>query len=97
MSGHRRVKDVDYDEDDIDDYDEEDEQGTYGGGEVQEELSPEDQEQMRQGTASVREALGDTFDVSDKAIQDALWHYYYDVEKSITYLKSESQTYLGGA
>jgi hypothetical protein len=24
--------------------------------------------------------------VTDKQIQDALWHYYYDVEKSVAYI-----------
>jgi len=44
---------------------------------------------MIQGTKSVRTALGAEFDnVSDHAIQEALWHYYYDVDKSVVYLKS---------
>jgi len=44
---------------------------------------------MRIGTDKVRAALGDVSDfVTDEAIQEALWHYYYDVAKSVTYLKS---------
>lgn len=27
-----------------------------------------------------------TSQISDKQITDALWHYYYDVEKSVNYL-----------
>ncbi|KAG8426138.1 hypothetical protein J3459_008399 [Metarhizium acridum] len=37
----------------------------------EEELSPEDKQAMEEGTAD---------------IQEALWHYYYDVEKSAAYL-----------
>jgi elongation factor 1 alpha-like protein len=48
---------------------------------------------MRLGTISVREALGEfEAGVSDAQIQEALWHYYYDVGKSVTYLKNK----LGG-
>lgn len=45
---------------------------------------------MRQGTAKVREALGpDSPNITNKQIEEALWNYYYDVAKSVTYLKSE--------
>lgn len=27
--------------------------------------------------------------ITDKQIQEALWHYYYDVDKSISYLRKE--------
>lgn len=93
---HRRVKDIDYDEDEYDDYYSGEEEYGYEGAEPaavaannEDELSAEDKEQMRTGTESVRDALGDAFaDVTDAAIQEALWHYYYDVGKSVTYLKS---------
>ena len=98
---HRRVKEIDYDEDEYDDYysGEEEEYG-YEGADTgaaapaasqEDELSPEDKEQMRIGTENVRAALGDAADfVTDDAIQEALWHYYYDVAKSVTYLKSNT-------
>lgn len=42
---------------------------------------------MRLGTIAVREALGsDVPGITDYNIQEALWHYYYDVEKSVNYL-----------
>jgi elongation factor 1 alpha-like protein len=44
---------------------------------------------MRQGTIKVREALGPAFPSTDSEIQEALWHYYYDVGKSVSYLKSK--------
>ncbi|PHH86319.1 hypothetical protein CDD83_10418 [Cordyceps sp. RAO-2017] len=70
-----------YDEDDFvdqyDDYDDEDG-----------ELSPEDRKAMSEGTASVRRALGKDADkVTVTQIQEALWHYYYDIDKSVAYLK----------
>lgn len=47
-------------------------------------------EQMRIGTISVREQLPPTgaAHITDRQIQDALWHYFYDVGKSVGYLVS---------
>lgn len=71
--------------DDDDFYDpNEDEYGDDGG----DELSPEDRASMNKGTADVRKALGsDANKVTTKQIEDALWHYYYDVEKSVAFLQ----------
>lgn len=42
---------------------------------------------MREGTNKVRDVLGhDVSSITDEKIQEALWHYYYDIEKSINYL-----------
>ncbi len=42
---------------------------------------------MTAGTKAVREALGlDVLNVTDKEIQDALWHYYYDIAKTVSYI-----------
>ncbi|KAF2193014.1 hypothetical protein K469DRAFT_693090 [Zopfia rhizophila CBS 207.26] len=82
-SGHHRAKNVDYEEDDVysdDDYYENEE----GGG-----MTDEDREQMRIGAIKVKEALNSSITVSDSQIQEALWHYYYDVGKSVTYLKNK--------
>lgn len=52
-------------------------------------LAAEDLEKLRIGTVQVRSALGQGFSsATDKEIQDTLWHYYYDVSKTIAYLKS---------
>lgn len=49
---------------------------------------------MRLGKTKVREALGpDYANVADKHIEDALWNYYYDIGKSVSYLKSEEDAY----
>lgn len=84
---NRRVKSLALDDDDYDDYDDYDEDdNAYKSG--NNDLSAEDREQMRQGTVKVREALGPGLPVTDSEIQAALWHYYYDVEKSVSYLES---------
>lgn len=45
---------------------------------------------MTAGTAEIRASLGDEVSkVTTKQIQEALWHYYYDVDKSITYLMNK--------
>ncbi|KAK8157749.1 hypothetical protein BKA80DRAFT_207314 [Phyllosticta citrichinensis] len=81
---HRRIKNIDFDDDDIDDY-EEDDYGEEGEG-----GAPLRRHQMRLGKTKVREALGPDFtNIGDKQIEDALWNYYYDIEKSVTYLKSQ--------
>jgi hypothetical protein len=44
---------------------------------------------MRQGTIDVRAALPSTANhITDKQIQESLWHYYYDVDKTVKYLVS---------
>jgi hypothetical protein len=44
-------------------------------------------EQMEAGTAEIRSILGpQASKVTTAQIQEALWHYYYDVDKSVTYL-----------
>lgn len=44
--------------------------------------------QLQEGTTKVREVLGPDVVVTDKEIQESLWHYYYDVEKTINYILS---------
>jgi elongation factor 1 alpha-like protein len=53
----------------------------------EDELSQEDRQAMDEGAAEVRRALGTEADKVTKAqIEEALWHYYYDIDKSVTYL-----------
>ncbi|KAI1805349.1 P-loop containing nucleoside triphosphate hydrolase protein [Daldinia bambusicola] len=83
MSRHQAYRNYDY-ENDLDEYDADE------FGDEEEELSPEDQAQMNVGTAQVRAALGvESSKVTTQQIQDALWHYYYDVDKSVTYLMTK--------
>ena len=79
----RRV--AEFDDDDLD-YDE-----GYEEAE-EEELSAEDKAAMDQAKAKVSAALGAEYrKLASKDIEDTLWHYYYDVEKSVAYLR---KTYL---
>ena len=78
---NRRVKNLAYDDDDLG-YDEDQYEAVDDG------LTDDDKAQLRLGTIKVHELLGIDFPISEEEIQEALWHYYYDVEKSVTYLKS---------
>ncbi|KAL1306147.1 hypothetical protein AAFC00_004258 [Neodothiora populina] len=91
---HHRIKNIALDEDDLDYSDGDDYYGDDGVVEGGDELSAEDQEQMRSGTISVRQALGEQYEgfIIDAQIHEALWHYYYDVGKSVTYLKNQATT-----
>lgn len=83
---HRRVKDITYD--DEDDYADEDD--AYD--EEPQSLSADDEEHMRIGTIAVRDGLGEDSDfTTDMEIQDALYYYYYDTDKSIAYLKKQKR------
>ncbi|KAI1777040.1 hypothetical protein F4818DRAFT_408903 [Hypoxylon cercidicola] len=83
MSRHQAYRNYDY-ENDLDEYEGED------GLEDEEELSPEDRAQMDAGTTQVRAALGThSSHVTTQQIQEALWHYYYDIDKSVTYLATK--------
>ena len=80
----QRTRNVDYDDDDL--YDDDD----YYEEEEASAMSADDKEQMRISTISAREALGSAgSNISDAQIQEALWHYYYDVGKSVSYLKNK--------
>lgn len=45
-------------------------------------------EHLRLGTAKVRDVLGPEVSITDREIEDSLWHYYYDVDKTVNYLIS---------
>ena len=47
----------------------------------------ENDTQMQDGLVKARALLGDGF--TDAEIRDSLWHYYYDVEKTVNYLLSK--------
>ncbi|KAJ5051648.1 uncharacterized protein L3040_001423 [Drepanopeziza brunnea f. sp. 'multigermtubi'] len=83
MSRHKLVKNLDLD-DELDDFDGGDDYAEDGAGE---ELSEEDQEYMRAGTVAVRAELpGTASHVTEKQIHEALWHYFYDIQKTVDYL-----------
>ncbi|KAI1741626.1 hypothetical protein F4680DRAFT_56238 [Xylaria scruposa] len=83
MSRHQAYRNYDY-ENDLDEYE------GAGYSEDDDELSPEDRAQMTAGTTQVRTALGtDSSKVTTQQIEEALWHYYYDVNKAVAYLASK--------
>ena len=77
----QRVKNIDYDEDDL--YDDEDEQ--YG----EDGYTDEDRNNFATLTPVVKAELDEAgLQASNKEIEDALWHYYWDVGKSVACLKN---------
>lgn len=90
MSRHR-VKAVAVDDDylDDDDYGDDYDEGGGGGEAEGSNLTEYDKEQLRLGTIEVRKQLGTEYDATDAEIQESLWHYYYDIGKAVTYLKSK--------
>lgn len=78
----QRVKNIDYDEDDL--YSEEEEDGGEDDG-----YSQEDKDNFATLTPVVRAELDEAgVPVTTQQIEDALWHYYWDVGKSVAYLKN---------
>ncbi|KAL3436277.1 hypothetical protein BDV09DRAFT_165797 [Aspergillus tetrazonus] len=80
MSRHR-VKAVSYDDDDYDDYDD--------GYDSQD---PEEREFLEECTREVQSQLaaGDPpVSATRNEVQEALWHYYNDVDKSVNYLRGK--------
>jgi hypothetical protein len=43
-------------------------------------------EQMLAGLSSAQAVLGPSSTFSEKEIKDSLWHYYFDVDKAVTWL-----------
>ena len=79
----QRVKNIEYNDDELysddDDYVEEGKQG----------YTAEDRENFSTYTPVVRAELEEAgLQASDREIEDALWHYYWDVGKSVAYLKN---------
>ncbi|KAL9014406.1 MAG: hypothetical protein Q9173_000954 [Seirophora scorigena] len=76
MSRHKLIKTMDLD-DELDDFD---------GVDYDDDFDAADEFRLREGVAQVRGVLGPSISVNDKDIEDSLWHYYYDVDKTVNYL-----------
>ncbi|KAF2719238.1 hypothetical protein K431DRAFT_286970 [Polychaeton citri CBS 116435] len=86
MSGHHRIKNIDYDDDEV--YSDNEEDG-YGDEQEGAEYTAEDKDNFATLTPVVRAELEEAgIAVLDAEIQDALWNYYWDVAKSVGYLKN---------
>ncbi|EME89327.1 uncharacterized protein MYCFIDRAFT_19415, partial [Pseudocercospora fijiensis CIRAD86] len=80
----QRVKNVDYDEDDL--YS--DEEG-YEDGQDAQGYTAEDKDNFANLTPVVRAELEENgIQATSAQIEEALWHYYWDVGKSVAYLKN---------
>ena len=81
----QRVKKIDYDEDDF--YSEEEEEANPEA--EQESYTDDDRHNFATLTPVVRAELDEAgLQASDREIEEALWHYYWDVGKSVAYLKN---------
>ncbi|KAL8731723.1 MAG: hypothetical protein Q9181_004191 [Wetmoreana brouardii] len=76
MSRHKLVKTMNL-HDELDDYD---------GADYDDDFDAADESRLQQGVLEVRAVLGPSVDVSNKDIEDSLWHFYYDVDKTVNYL-----------
>lgn len=78
----QRVKNVDYDEDDV--YSDEEDYG-----EAEQGYTAEDKQNFASLTPVVNAELEEAgVQVTSTQIEEALWHYYWDVGKSVAYLKN---------
>src|ERR1700755_3395455 len=59
----------------------------YGSLNIPIEMSPGDRESMRKATIDVKAAINGDFTVTDEEIQESLWYYYFDVDKTVNYLR----------
>ncbi|KAL2374809.1 hypothetical protein RJ035_000152 [Blastomyces gilchristii] len=95
-----RVKNIAYDDDDFGsashdngaDYDNDDDDNNNNNNHGGNDMTPEDREQMQLGTIQVREQLdadSPLVPASDAEIWEALWYYYYDVEKAVGWLRKK--------
>ncbi|CAK3886391.1 related to translation elongation factor HBS1 [Lecanosticta acicola] len=83
----QRVKNIDYDEDDV--YSDDDDYGEDGGG----GYTQEDKDNFASLTPVVRAELDEAgVPATTAQIEEALWHYYWDVGKSVAYLKNANTT-----
>ncbi|KAK3331969.1 P-loop containing nucleoside triphosphate hydrolase protein [Cercophora scortea] len=82
MSRHKDIRNLDYNEV-VDEYDQ-----AYDDDDP--EPTPEERVIMANGTAEIRSMLaGEASKVTKAQIEEALWHYYFDVDKAAAYLVSK--------
>lgn len=83
----QRVKNIDYTADDL--YSDDDSEQYADDDSAQQPHTTEDRENFTTLTPVVRAELEEAgLQASDREIEDALWHYYWDVGKSVAYLKN---------
>ncbi|KAK6526030.1 Hsp70 suppressor, GTPase facilitates ribosomal subunit dissociation [Arthrobotrys megalospora] len=84
MSRHKIVRTMNL-ADELDDFDGEDDYYEEDEG-----MSPADKARMANSLRQVREVIGDDIPtLTDGKIEETLWYYYFDVERTITYLLNQ--------
>ncbi|KAL8813496.1 MAG: hypothetical protein Q9200_000231 [Gallowayella weberi] len=75
MSRHKLVKTMNLD-DELDDFD---------GADYNDDYEATEESRLQDGVRDIRAILGSSIKISDQDIEDSLWHYYYDVSKTVNY------------
>ncbi|KAF8447102.1 HBS1 N-terminus-domain-containing protein, partial [Kalaharituber pfeilii] len=81
MSRHQHIRNLDIDSE-LQDYMHNDAYDDDGD----DEMTEEDKAQMKVALSRVREVIGDIPGLKNKAIEDILWDYYYDVPKTVDHI-----------
>ncbi|CAG8580917.1 7997_t:CDS:10, partial [Dentiscutata heterogama] len=81
MSRHRNIRKLNVAEIFEEEYEYEEE---YGGENF--EMTLKHKKQMEEGKIKVKSVIGQVEGVTDKDIEDTLWYYYFDTEKTINWL-----------
>ncbi|KAL8656937.1 MAG: hypothetical protein Q9226_002426 [Calogaya cf. arnoldii] len=63
-----------------------DELHDFDGADFDDDYDGSEESRLQNGVREVRTILGPSVNVSEKDIEDSLWHYYYDVDKAVNYL-----------
>ncbi|CAG8519580.1 14783_t:CDS:10 [Dentiscutata erythropus] len=81
MSRHRNIRKLNVAEIFEEEYEYEEE---YGGENF--EMTLKHKKQMEEGKTKIKSVIGQVEGITDKDIEDTLWYYYFDTEKTINWL-----------
>ncbi|KAG9302906.1 hypothetical protein G9A89_022322 [Geosiphon pyriformis] len=85
MSRHRNVRNIN-----VQDVFEEEGYQDYDSSDDFAEMTNEEKAQMEVGLREVKAIIGDNTGITDKEIEDSLWYYYFDSQKTINWLLDQS-------
>ncbi|KAL8870354.1 MAG: hypothetical protein Q9174_003582 [Haloplaca sp. 1 TL-2023] len=88
MSRNKSLKTMELD-DELDEYDGTEYDDDY---DASDEVTAEDKARLQEGVGQVRSILGSSVHIDDKDIEDSLWHYYYDIDKTVNYILRKLST-----
>ena len=87
MSRHKNIRGLNLD-DELNDYDGDD--GYYDEEPAEQQMSPADKARMANALRQTKNIIGEVPSLTDQKIEETLWYYYFDVERTVGYLLSES-------